>query len=160
MKPSTPLHKKERGKKKKNTRLAGPNIMGWCLCSWACETLALPSRTSRANVARVIGSAGLEHGARLAAFRCHASAFCATFPSYGNGKVTPGNISVQWKWSLAGGAKSTGLYVGWERILVNKIHTIQNIFKIFQIKRTHGMESFQCPVDVPNHKKRSYMKRC
>ena len=46
------------------TRFAGPNIRGWCLCSWACETLALPSMTSWANVAQVIGSAGLEYATR------------------------------------------------------------------------------------------------
>lgn len=40
------------------TRLAGPNIIGWCLCSCACETLALPSRTSCAKVAHVMGCAG------------------------------------------------------------------------------------------------------
>lgn len=56
------------------TRLAGPNISGWCLWSCACETVALPSKTSCANVAHVIGCAGLVYCARTAASRCQPSA--------------------------------------------------------------------------------------
>jgi hypothetical protein len=48
------------------------------------------------------------------------------------------------------------------KLVNNKIQikTIWNIYKFVQIKITHGMECFQCPVAVPNHKKRSYIKRC
>lgn len=59
------------------TRLVGPNIIGWCLCSWTCEAFALPSITSWAKVAHVIGAAGFVYRALDAASRCQASAFLA-----------------------------------------------------------------------------------